>query len=149
MSFSKIVIMGNLTADPEQRTTPNGRELTSFTIAVNTRAGAGREENTTFYRCTMWGNRGEAIAKYVTKGQQLLVSGTLSARSYQAKDGTERQSLEVNVDDFSFVGSRREQSGANEVGGSNSGDAAPTDNIVDAAPVEDIDEPIDLSDIPF
>lgn len=143
MSFSKIVIMGNLTADPEQRTTPNGRELTSFTIAVNTRAGAGREENTTFYRCTMWGNRGEAIAKYVTKGQQLLVSGTLSARSYQAKDGTERQSLEVNVDDFSFVGSRRSQEG----------DAQPrttnTNETADAEPVDDIDEPIDLSDIPF
>ena len=143
MSFSKIVIMGNLTADPEQRTTPNGRELTSFTIAVNTRTGAGREENTTFYRCTMWGNRGEAIAKYVSKGQQLLVSGALSARSYQTKDGAERQSLEVNVDDFSFVGSRRSQEG----------DAQPrttnTNETADAEPVDDIDEPIDLSDIPF
>lgn len=143
MSFSKIVIMGNLTADPEQRTTPNGRELTSFTIAVNTRAGAGREENTTFYRCTMWGNRGEAIAKYVTKGQQLLVSGTLSARSYQTKDGTERQSLEVNVDDFSFVGSRRSQEGDAQSKATN------TNEAVDAEPVDDIDEPIDLSDIPF
>lgn len=143
MSFSKIVIMGNLTADPEQRTTPNGRELTSFTIAVNTRTGAGREENTTFYRCTMWGNRGEAIAKYVSKGQQLLVSGTLSARSYQTKDGTERQSLEINVDDFSFVGSRRSQDGDAQSKATN------TNEAVDAEPVDDIDEPIDLSDIPF
>ena len=143
MSFSKIVIMGNLTADPEQRTTPNGRELTSFTIAVNTRTGAGREENTTFYRCTMWGNRGEAIAKYVSKGQQLLVSGTLSARSYQTKDGTERQSLEINVDDFSFVGSRRSQEGDAQSKATN------TNEAVDAEPVDDIDEPIDLSDIPF
>lgn len=143
MSFSKIVIMGNLTADPEQRTTPNGRELTSFTIAVNTRTGAGREENTTFYRCTMWGNRGEAIAKYVSKGQQLLVSGALSTRSYQTKDGTERQSLEVNVDDFSFVGSRRSQEGDAQSKATN------TNEAVDAEPVDDIDEPIDLSDIPF
>lgn len=143
MSFSKIVIMGNLTADPEQRTTPNGRELTSFTIAVNTRTGAGREENTTFYRCTMWGNRGEAIAKYVSKGQQLLVSGALSARSYQTKDGTERQSLEINVDDFSFVGSRRSQEGDAQSKVTN------TNEAVDAEPVDDIDEPIDLSDIPF
>ena len=143
MSFSKIVIMGNLTADPEQRTTPNGRELTSFTIAVNTRTGAGREENTTFYRCTMWGNRGEAIAKYVSKGQQLLVSGTLSARSYQTKDGTERQSLEINVDDFSFVGSRRSQESDAQSKATN------TNEAVDAEPVDDIDEPIDLSDIPF
>lgn len=143
MSFSKIVIMGNLTADPEQRTTPNGRELTSFTIAVNTRTGAGREENTTFYRCTMWGNRGEAIAKYVSKGQQLLVSGALSTRSYQTKDGTERQSLEINVDDFSFVGSRRSQEGDAQSKATN------TNEAVDAEPVDDIDEPIDLSDIPF
>ena len=143
MSFSKIVIMGNLTADPEQRTTPNGRELTSFTIAVNTRTGAGREENTTFYRCTMWGNLGEAIAKYVSKGQQLLVSGSLSTRSYQTKDGTERQSLEINVDDFSFVGSRRSQEGDAQSKATN------TNEAVDAEPVDDIDEPIDLSDIPF
>lgn len=143
MSFSKIVIMGNLTADPEQRTTPNGRELTSFTIAVNTRTGAGREENTTFYRCTMWGNRGEAIAKYVSKGQQLLVSGALSTRSYQTKDGAERQSLEINVDDFSFVGSRRSQEGDAQSKATN------TNEAVDAEPVDDIDEPIDLSDIPF
>ena len=141
MSFSKIVIMGNLTADPEQRTTPNGRELTSFTIAVNTRTG--REENTAFYRCTMWGSRGEAIAKYVSKGQQLLVSGTLSVRGYQAKDGTERQSLEINVDDFSFVGSRRSQEDDAQSKATN------TNEAVDAEPVEDIDEPIDLSDIPF
>ncbi|MDO4271822.1 MAG: single-stranded DNA-binding protein, partial [Candidatus Saccharibacteria bacterium] len=104
MSFSKIILMGNLTADPDQRTTPNGQELTSFSLAVNTRNG--RDESTAFYRCTMWGKRGEAIARYVSKGQPLLVSGTLSVRSYQAKDGTERQSLEVNVDDFSFVGGR-------------------------------------------
>lgn len=139
MAFSKIIIMGNLTADPEQRTTPSGQELASFTIAVNTRNG--REESTAFYRCTMWGKRGEAIAKYVAKGQQLLVSGTLTVRSYQAKDGTERQSLDVNVDDFSFVGSRGN-------GGGNTASVPAADKPADT-PSMDVDEPIDLSDIPF
>ncbi len=145
MSFSKIVIMGNLTADPEQRTTPNGRELTRFTIAVNTRMGAGREDSVAFYRCTVWGSRGEAVAKYVSKGQQLLVSGTLTVSSFQGKDGASRQSLEVNVDDFSFVGSRRDQTGST---GATSA-ASQADDVADTTTADEIDEPIDLSDIPF
>ena len=145
MSFSKIVIMGNLTADPEQRTTPNGRELTRFTIAVNTRMGAGREDSVAFYRCTVWGSRGEAVAKYVSKGQQLLVSGTLTVSSFQGKDGASRQSLEVNVDDFSFVGSRRDQTGS---AGATSA-TSQADDVADTTTADEIDEPIDLSDIPF
>ena len=146
MSFSKIVIMGNLTADPDQRTTQSGQELTRFTIAVNTRSGAGREENTAFYRCTMWGKRGEAISRYVSKGQQLLVSGTLTVSNYQSKDGENRQSLEVNVDDFSFVGSRRDQGSAAPAANSSASQPADAPTTDEAA---DIDEPIDLSDIPF
>ena len=145
MSFSKIVIMGNLTADPEQRTTPNGRELTRFTIAVNTRMGAGREDSVAFYRCTVWGSRGEAVAKYVSKGQQLLVSGTLTVSSFQGKDGASRQSLEVNVDDFSFVGSRRDQTGSTGVASATS----QAEDVADTTTADEIDEPIDLSDIPF
>lgn len=145
MSFSKIVIMGNLTADPEQRTTPNGRELTRFTIAVNTRMGAGREDSVAFYRCTVWGSRGEAVAKYVSKGQQLLVSGTLTVSSFQGKDGASRQSLDVNVDDFSFVGSRRDQAGSTGATSATS----QADDVVDTTTADEIDEPIDLSDIPF
>ena len=55
--------MGNLTADPDRRTTPNGQELASFNVAVNTRMGNGRDDVTTFYRCTVWGKRSEVIAK--------------------------------------------------------------------------------------
>lgn len=141
MSFSKIILMGNLTADPDQRTTPSGQELTSFSLAVNTRNG--RDESTAFYRCTMWGKRGEAIARYVSKGQPLLVSGALSVRSYQAKDGTERQSLEVNVDDFSFVGSR---------GSNNSGSTANVKEGNAEATADSMGDdlnPIVLDDIPF
>ena len=145
MSFSKIVILGNLSADPEQRTTPNGRELTRFTIAVNTRMGAGREDSVAFYRCTVWGSRGEAVAKYVSKGQQLLVSGTLTVSNFQGKDGASRQSLEVNVDDFSFVGSRRDQTGS---AGATSA-TSQADDVADTTTADEIDEPIDLSDIPF
>lgn len=137
MAFSKIVIMGNLTADPEQRTTPGGTELTSFTIAVNTRGVGGREDSTAFYNCTMWGKRGEVLTKYVSKGQQLLASGTLTVRQYTAKDGSARQSLDVNVDDFSFVGNRGDN------GGAASASAAPAADVASEA------KPVDLSDIPF
>ncbi len=140
MSICKVTILGNLTGDPEQRTTPGGNELADFSLAVN--SYVNKEQTTAFYRCTMWGKRSEVLARSLKKGSPLLVVGSLTVRSYQAKDGTTKQSLEVNVDDFSFVGTR---SGA-----------APTQEAESAAPAApeasksaSDAEAINLSDIPF
>ena len=141
MAFNKVILMGNLTADPELRTTTTGQNVASFTIAVSrtwNNAQGERQEETSFINCTAWGKTGETIAKYVSKGRQLLVSGRLQQRTWQDKDtGKNRSALDVVVEEFSFVND----------GSRNSASSAPKTN---EPTVEDIsDEPIDLSDIPF
>ena len=118
MAFNKVILMGNLTADPELRTTTTGQNVASFTIAVNrtwNNAQGERQEETSFINCTAWGKTGETIAKYVSKGRQLLVSGRLQQRTWQDKDtGKNRSALDVVVEEFSFVndGSRNSTSSA-------------------------------------
>ena len=77
MAFNKVILMGNLTADPETRTTPNGQNVTSFSLAINrtwNNANGERQEETSFINCTAWGKTGETIAKYVSKGRQVVVA---------------------------------------------------------------------------
>lgn len=147
MAFNKVILMGNLTADPEVRTTPSGQSVTSFSLAVNRTfrgSDGNRREETSFINCTAWGNTGETIAKYVGKGRQLLVSGRLQQRSWEDKEtGKRRSAIDVIVEEFSFVNDGR-GSGANAAGSQKASSQPPADTAeVDA------DEPIDLSDIPF
>ena len=144
MAFNKVILMGNLTADPELRTTPSGQNLASFTLAINrtwNNANGERQEETSFINCTAWGKTGETISKYVSKGRQLLVSGRLQQRTWQDKDtGKNRSAIDVIVEEFSFI------SDGNR-GGSY---AAPVTKTQEPTVSEDFsDEPIDLSDIPF
>lgn len=151
MAFNKVILLGNLTADPETRTTPNGQSVTSFSLAVSRSyrgADGNRKEDTSFINCTAWAQTGETIAKYVGKGRQLLVSGRLQQRSWEDKEtGKRRSAVDVVVEEFSFVSDGR---GGN--GGGNAGALAPvannSNNAGSAADVN-VDEPIDLSDIPF
>ena len=142
MAFNKIILMGNLTRDPELRSTTSGSSVTSFALAVNrtwNNAQGERQEETSFIDCEAWGRTGETIAKYVSKGRQLLVSGRLRQDTWQDKDtGKNRSTLRVVVEEFSFVsdGSR---------GGSSSASSSQNEPVVD----EISDDPIDLSDIPF
>ena len=111
--MNKIILIGNLTRDPEMRTTPNGYNVCDFTIAVNKRRygqqqqqQAGQQSDADFFRISVWGKNGENCARYLSKGRKVFVSGALSARTYQANDGTTRVSLEVNADDVEFLSSR-------------------------------------------
>lgn len=142
MAFNKVILMGNLTRDPELRSTTSGSSVTSFSLAISrtwNNAQGERQEETSFIDCEAWGKTGETIARYVQKGRQLLVSGRLRQDTWQDKDtGKNRSSIRVVVEEFSFV------SDGNR-GGSNA--PAPSSN---EPVVEEIsDDPIDLSDIPF
>jgi single-strand DNA-binding protein len=148
MAFNKVILLGNLTADPELRTTPNGQNVTSFSLAINrtwNNANGERQEETSFINCTAWGKTGETIAKYVSRGRQLLVSGRLQQRTWQDKDtGKNRSAIDVVVEEFSFV------SDGNRSGEGGSSSAPRGSSSVKEPIVEDIsDDPIDLSDIPF
>ena len=153
MAFNKVILLGNLTADPETRTTPNGQSVTSFSIAVNRTwndQSGQKQEETSFINCTAWAARGETIAKYFSKGRQILVSGRLQQRSWDDKEtGKKRSTIDVVVEEFSFINDGR-GAGASDSGSSKkSSSSSKKSEGVDNAPADDIDEPIDLSDIPF
>ena len=145
--FNKVILMGNLTRDVEMRTTTGGQNVANFSLAV-TRSWKGQDgqmqDQTSFINCVAWGKPGEIIAQYVQKGAPLLVSGRLDQRSYQDKDGNNRQAVEVVVEGFNFVGGGRGDD-AGAPARSSSSNSKSNDVVI-----EDIDDkPIDLSEIPF
>ena len=154
--FSKAIITGNLTRDPELRTTPNGASVCSFSVAVNRvfRDSSGtQQESVSFIDCSAWGKLGEMIAQYAKKGSGVLVSGRLDQRSWEDKNsGQKRSRVEIVVEDFNFTGpntngnggSRGGYSGGNFGGGEAASAPAPEESSQ-----EDEEEPIDLSEIPF
>jgi single-strand DNA-binding protein len=102
--MNKIVLIGNLTHDPEARVTPNGVTVCSFTIAVNRRfAPKDGEKQTDFFRINAWRQLGSLCEKYLAKGRKVAVAGELQARTYEAKDGTTRTSLDVEADEIEFL----------------------------------------------
>jgi single-strand DNA-binding protein len=157
-SFNQVTLMGNLTRDPELRTTPNGASVCSFSLALN-RSYKNSEGNwteaTDYVDIVAWGPLGERVAQYLTKGRPALVSGRLQSRSWE-QDGNKRSKVEVVANDVTFLGGP---------GGGNTGAPAARDDDQSApAPaakspkkaadedvvIEDIgDEPINLDDIPF
>lgn len=146
--FNKVILMGNLTRDVEVRTTPSGQSVANFSLAVS-RSWKGQDgqqqEQTSFINCVAWGKPGEIIAQYVKKGDPLLVSGRLDQRSYEDKDGNKRQAVEVNVEDFNFIGG-----GSRGGDGGNNYSAPSSSSKSKDVVIEDIDDkPIDLSEIPF
>ena len=104
--MNKLFIVGNLTRDPELRTTSSGISVCSFTVAVNRRrsnnAPAGQPE-ADFFRVSAWRALGENCQKYLAKGRKVAVTGSVSVSTYQGNDGTTRASLEVNADDVEFL----------------------------------------------
>lgn len=109
--MNKVILIGNLTRDPEMRTTSTGLNVCSFTIAVNRRRssqGAANQPEADFFRITAWRQLGELCQKYLAKGRKVCVTGSVSVSTYEGKDGTTRASLEVTADDIEFLSSRQE-----------------------------------------
>lgn len=154
--FNKVILMGNLTRDPEVRTTPNGQSVANFSLAVNRSwkgADGNQQEAVSYIDCVAWGRIGEVIAQYMQKGRPILVSGRLDQRGWE-QEGQKRSKVEVVVEDFNFVGGG---SGGNSGGGDyeSSSYSSPsqkeTSKKSDDVEIEDIkeDEAINLDDIPF
>jgi single-strand DNA-binding protein len=149
--FNKVVLMGNLTRDPELRTTPNGQNVASFSLAVNRswkNANGEQQEAVDYIDCNIWGKPAEIITQYMKKGSGILVSGRLQQRSWE-QEGQKRSKVEVVVEDFNFVGGPGD-GGSAPSSSSGSSTSAPASSKKSEPAVEDIgDEPINLDDIPF
>ena len=109
-SYNKVILLGNLTRDPELRVTPKGTAICQLGLAVNRQfkdeSGATRDE-TTFVDIEAWGRQAETISKYCTKGKPLFIEGRLKLDSWEDKtSGQKRSKLKVVLENFQFVGSR-------------------------------------------
>ena len=90
------------------RATPSGVSVCNFDIAVNRRVKQGEQPQTDYFRIAAWRGLGENCARYLDKGKKVFVSGTVSARAYQAKDGTVKAQMEVNADEVEFLSGRND-----------------------------------------
>ena len=115
-NLNKVMLIGNLTRDPELRVTPKGTAICTFSLAVNRKfrdeAGADREE-VTYVDIEAWGKSGENVAKYCTKGRPLFVEGRLRLDQWEDKNTKEKRSrMKVVCENFQFLGSGRAEGGA-------------------------------------
>src|SRR6266404_104003 len=115
-NINRVVLVGNLTKDPELRHTPSGTAVCSLRIAVNTRrkdsATGEWTEKPNYFDITVWGNQGESCAQYLAKGRPVAVDGRLEWREWEAKDGGgKRESVEIVADSVQFLGSRGDADG--------------------------------------
>ncbi|HEX5469904.1 MAG TPA: single-stranded DNA-binding protein [Gaiellaceae bacterium] len=114
-SINRVVLVGNLTRDPELRHTPSGTAVCSLRLAVNSRrkdAATGEwGEKPNYFDVTVWGNQGESCAQYLSKGRPVAIDGRLDWREYEAKDGSKRQAIEIIADSVQFLGGRGDGEG--------------------------------------
>lgn len=117
-SYNRVILMGNLTRDPEVKFLPSGTSVANFGLAMNERytdrETGEQKDNTCFVDVEAWGRQAEVIGEHFTKGRPILVEGSLKYDSWEAEDGTKRNRLKVRLQRFQFVGSRRDE---DEAGG--------------------------------
>lgn len=109
-SYNKIVLVGNLTRDPETRHIQSGSAVTKFSLAVNRKTKQGDE--TMFIDIVAWRKLGEVCAQYLRKGASVLIEGRLAIRSYDDKDGVKRKAVEVVASEMQMLGSKPKDEGA-------------------------------------
>lgn len=106
--MNKVILLGNLTRDPEMRTLTSGSSVTSFSLAVNrkfkTKDGGAKEE-VLFVDCSVWGAAAEPCSKYLSKGSKTLVEGRLRTETWEDKEGNKRSKLSVVCDNVEFLDS--------------------------------------------
>ena len=143
--INQVILMGRLTRDPETRTTPSGKSVTSFSIAVDR---VGQDDQTDFFDVTAWEKTGELVQQYLSKGRRVLIQGRLRQDSWDDKEtGKKRSRVEVTATDVTFLdGPSGSDNGGSSASSAPSGNKKKSEDVV----IEDIDDkPIDLSEIPF
>lgn len=136
--MQKLMIIGNLTRDPEGKNMQDGKFVTNFTVAVNRRkTQSNQNPEADFFRVSAWNALGENCQKYLAKGRKVCVIGTVSVHAFSGQDGTAKASLEVLAQDVEFLSPM------------NSGDQAPAQNAEQDVPVNMT--PVEMADgeLPF
>lgn len=135
-SLNKVMLIGNLTRDPEMRYTPNGAGVCSFGLATNrswqSGDGGERREETEFHRIVAWNKLAELCAQLLTKGRKVYIEGRLQTRTWEGPEGEKRNATEIVAEDMVLLDSRRE-------GGSGDSQETSYKSDVDAPAVDDVD----------
>ena len=119
-NINRVVLVGNLTKDPELRSTPSGTPVCSLRIAVNSRR---RDESgqwidkPNYFSISVFGNQAESSAQYLSKGRPVAIDGRLDWREWQAQDGSKREAVEIVAESVQFLGGRGDGEGAGFGGG--------------------------------
>jgi len=117
-NINRVVLVGNLTRDPELRHTPSGTAVCSLRLAVNTRRKdeSGQwTDKPNYFDVTVWGGQAESCSQFLSKGRPVGIDGRLEWREWEAQDGSKRQAVEVIAENVQFLGSRDSgESGANQ-----------------------------------
>ncbi len=145
-SFNRVILMGNLTRDPELRHLPSNTAVTGIALAVNDRwkdKDSGEwKDRANFIDCEAFGRTAEVINEYFRKGKPILIEGRLRMDQWQDKEGNNRSKLKVVIDGFEFIGSRNE-------GGDRGGPTRSSNEPVGAGQPTGGHQPLDEQDIPF
>jgi single-strand DNA-binding protein len=109
-NINRVIITGNLTRDPELRSTPGGTSVCSLRVAVNSRRKDGESgqwmDKPNYFDVTVWGAQGENCAQYLAKGRPVAIDGRLNWREWDAQDGSKRQAVDIIADSVQFLGTR-------------------------------------------
>jgi single-strand DNA-binding protein len=152
-SFNQAIIMGNLTRDPELRSTPGGQQVASFAVATNRTwmdNSGERKEAVEYHEIVAWGKLGELASQYLAKGRKVMVVGRLQTQSWE-KDGVKRQRTEIVASDINFLDAPGAGGAAMGAGGGAAASHSSHSNKSDDVVIQDLDanQNINLDDIPF
>jgi single-strand DNA-binding protein len=118
-NINRVTITGNLTKDPELRSTPSGTSVCKLRVAVNSRrkdsASGEWVDKPNYFDVTVWGAQGENCANYLYKGRPVAVDGRLDWREWEAQDGSKRQAVEIIAESVQFLGSREDRPQGNGI----------------------------------
>ena len=153
-SFNKVILMGNLTRDPELRYTSNNRAVAKIGIACNrqfTTANGEKREEVMFADCEAWGRTAEVINQYLSKGRPIFIEGRLKLDQWTDQSGQKRSRHIVVIESFQFIDSRGSGGGgnSNSGGGESRSYSAPSSGGSQASTAAAPHQPIQEDDIPF
>jgi len=149
MDLNRAQIIGNITQDIELKQTPNGQNVTSFSIATNRNwvdASWNRQEQTEFHNIVLWGKLAEIAAQYLKKGQKVYIEWRLQTRSWEAQDGTKRYRTEIVWENMIMLG-KKDDANFNPQTSQNNSIANSTPAVKTTTPKQE--EEISIEDIPF
>lgn len=149
-SLNKVLLLGNLTADPEIRYTPQGTAVCTFSIATNRNwldQSGQPQEQVEFTRCVAWAKRAEVCSQLLYKGRKAFVEGRLQTREWEAQDKTKRRQTEVIIDNMIALGAAR--AGAGSTASTESNTEQPIESSPAAPDAKSADEAVPAEDIPF